>query len=324
MKDIILIILLALILPFAACRKNTNTNFVCAIPAIVPFQPYSYPVWHPNGQLLGFNHTPLVSIETTGAAPCTWYSYIANSDSTGFYLMNKDGTGVKRVTNFTLSAPAWSPDGKWLAFSLGPNIYKMLFDGNAFDTIQIVQLTTDAGNFFPSWTANSDTIYFDSNKDAPEGTSFYSIWKMRSDGTGKTRLTQSAGIGDTRQPFVGSDDKIYCVGYVSGQSEIFSISKDGLNQKQVTFNGQYRNRDSPKFWQGNLFYNDNATLRVVKTNKDDIPITNPAVTYDISVSGEIVYCKMYYDIMKYYKQIGTLWVMNADGSNNRQLTFNNF
>lgn len=324
MKDKIIIILSVLTLLFAACKKNYNTNFGCVIPTIVPFQPYSYPVWHPNGQLLGFNHTPLVSIDTTGAPPCTWYSYVANSDSTGFYLMNKDGTGLKRVTDFRLSAPAWSPDGKWLAFSLGPNIYKMPFDGNTFDTTQIAQLTTDGGNFFPSWTSNSDTIYFDSNNDAPIGTSFYSIWKMRSDGIGKTRLTQSVSIGDTRQPGIGSNDKVYYVGYVSSQPEIFSMNKDGSNQMQVTFNGQYGNRDSPKFWQGKLFYNDNGTLRLVKSNKEDIQLVKPSVTYDISVSGEIVYSKMDYDIMKYNEQIGTLWIMNADGSNSRQLTYNNF
>lgn len=73
-----------------------------------------------------------------------------------------------------------------------------------------------------------------------------------------------------------------------------------------------------------MFYYDNGTLRVVKNNKEDIPLTKPCNTYDISVLGEIVYNKIDYDITKYNKQIGTLWIMNADGSNNRQLTFNNF
>jgi Tol biopolymer transport system component len=226
MKDKLLTILSALILLLTACRKNHNTNVGCIIPAIVPFQPFSDPVWHPKGQLLGFNHTPLVSISANGTAPCTWYYYAGNRDSTGFYLMNKAGTGFRRVTDFTLSAPAWSPDGKWIAFSLGPNIYKMPFDGNTFDTTQIVQLTTNGGNFFPSWTANSDTVYYDSNNDSPEGTSFYSIWKMDSNGSGKT------GISNTgRQPFVGSDNRVY---YVGLQSEIYSISKDGSDQLQIT------------------------------------------------------------------------------------------
>lgn len=244
MKDKLLIIsiLSALTLLFTECRKN-STNPECTISGIVPFEPYSNPIWHPNGQLLGFNHTPLVSISASGSAPCTWYYYGANRDSAGFYLMNKDGSGFRRVMDFRLLAPSWSPDGKWLAFSLGSNIYKMPFDGNTFDTSKIVRLTTIGGNFFPSWTANNDTIYYDSSNDTPEGTIFYSIWKMKSDGVGKTRLTQSAGIGETRQPFVGSNDKVYYFGYVSGvgyvpgQTEIFAMNKDGSNQTQITFNG---------------------------------------------------------------------------------------
>ena len=160
-----------------SCRKNNPTGAECSIPALVPFQPYSDPVWHPNGQLLGFNHTPLTGIEPNGTAPCIWYSYLANADSTGFYLMNKDGTGFRRVTNFTLSAPSWSPDGNWIAFSLGSNIYKMPFNGSTFDTTQIIQLTTTGGNFYPSWTANSDTIYYDSNVGTNEQVIMFGKWQ---------------------------------------------------------------------------------------------------------------------------------------------------
>jgi hypothetical protein len=316
------LITLLLLFSFSECKKKDIHE--CIIPAVVPFQPYSDPVWHPNGILLGVNHTPLIGIGPNGVGPCIWYSYFSNPDSIGFYLMNEDGTGFRRLTDFTLSAPAWSPDGNWIAFSLGSNIYKMPFNGNTFDTTEIIQLTTTGGNFYPSWTANSDTIYYDSNNDSPQGTSFYSIWKMANNGAGKTRLTQSAGMGDTRQPFIGSDNRVYYVGYSSSQPEIFSMNKDGSNQKQLTFNGQNGNRDTPKFWQGNLFYADNGTLRVIQSNNTDIKLTIPCITYDISASGEIVYSKMEYDITKYNKQIGTLWIMNPDGSNNHQLTFNNF
>lgn len=322
MRQIIIFILLSIPFLFAGCKKDHSHND-CITPDIVPFQPYSYPVWHPNGQLLGFNYTPLAGIGSNGNAPCTWYSYLANPDSTGFYIMNKDGSGLKRITGYNLYDPAWSPDGNWLAFMVNAQIYKMHFTGIGFDTANIVQLTSTDANFFPSWTANSDTLYYDSNAETPAGTNFYSIWKMASDGTGDIRLTQSAGVGDSRQPYVGSNGLVYFVKGSLGQPEIFFMNKDGSNQTQITFNGQYGNRDTPKYWNGNLFYNDNGTLRVVKSNNEDIKLTNPCVTYDISVNGEIVYSKMDYGL-GYDKQKGTLWIMNADGTNNRQLTFNNF
>lgn len=145
------------------CKKDADKEPQCAIPAIVPFQPYSDPVWHPNGQLIGFNYTPLAGVGINGTAPCIWYSYFPKSDSTGFYIMNKDGSGHKRITTYNIYAPAWSPDGNWIAFNLGANIYKMRYSANGFDTNNLIQLTTIGANFFPSWSANSDTLYFDSN-----------------------------------------------------------------------------------------------------------------------------------------------------------------
>lgn len=319
---LVTLILLSVALLFISCKKDKNAEGNCIVPDIVPFQPYYYPVWHPNGQILGFNYTPLAGIGSNGVAPCIWYSYLAKPDSTGFYIMNKDGTGLKRITNYNLYTPAWSPDGNWLAFSLGSQIYKMRFTLAGFDTVNIIQLTTDGGNFHPSWALNSDTIYFDSNNNSPIGASFYSIWKMSTDGTIKTRLTQSAGIGDTRYPYVGSDSKIYFTQYVSGKAEIFSMDRNGLNQVQFSHNGF--SVENPKYFQGKIFYEANQIGVILNTGSRGIKLVSPAVTYDISTNGEIIYSKMEYDIMKYNKQIGTLWIMNSDGSNNHQLTFNNF
>lgn len=303
------IFILSVLLTVLSCKKN-KPDAECAIPAIVPFQPYSDPVWHPNGQLLGFNHTPLASIGQNGIAPCIWYSYFSKPDSTGFYLMNKDGSGFRRATNFRLSAPAWSPDGNWIAFSLGAQIFKMQYNGTTFDTAHLIQLTNNGGNFYPSWTANSDSIYYDSNA-GTNGQGYY-VWKMSSDGTGKV------GIPNTgRQPHVGSDSKIY---YIGLKEEIFSMNKDGSNQQQYSNNGFGVGR--PKYWQGKVFYNYNNIGVISVSGTKGVKIISPAITYDISINGEIVYGKFDYGVLN--REMGTLWVMNADGSSNRQLTFNNY
>lgn len=89
---------------------------------------------------------------------------------------------------------------------------------------------------------------------------------------------------------------------------------------------QHVNRFSchyPKYFNGKAYYQQ-IGLWSVSMNGNPVQLEIACDTYDISPSGEIVYSKPEYNIMKYNKQIGTLWIMNADGSNKRQLTFNNF
>lgn len=304
---------------FVSCSKKDTQNKGCIFPDVVPLQTYFNPVWHPNGNLLGFNYTPLSGIGSNGKSPCIWYSYVGKSDSTGFYIMNKDGSGLKRLTNYPLYYPAWSPDGNWIAFMSQDNIYKLRFTGTELDTANIVQLTTRR-SYNPSWTKNSDSIYFDSPNNELDGTGFYTIWKMSSEGEGKTRLIDATNHGDIREPFVGTDNKVYFTKYVNSNTEIFQMDKDGTSQIQYSRNGiDSRN---PKLLNGKIYFESYGVWKVNSLGNTAIKLSSSSVTYDISLFGEIVYSKMDYDITKYNNQNGTLWIMNSDGSNNRQLTFN--
>jgi Tol biopolymer transport system component len=87
-------------------------------------------------------------------------TYIYEEDSVGFWLINADGTNQRKVLPYTLTTPAWSPDGDWIAFSQGAQIFKMPFDGNRFDITAIEQLTFEGRNFFPTWSPNGKLIAY--------------------------------------------------------------------------------------------------------------------------------------------------------------------
>lgn len=300
---------------FVMCKKKA-TDPQCIALEIVPYQPYSDPVWHPGGQLLGFNHTPQVGVYTIGSPPCEQYINSVNNDSAGFYIMNKNSSGFKRITNYYLLSPAWSPDGNWLAFSrMDGQIYKMRFDGENFDTANMVRLTHGMGNYNPSWTPEGDSIFYDSNADiAQQG---YYVWKMDANGIGHTGIP---GIG--RDPYVGTNGKVY----VGGGYEIFSVNRDGTGLTQETFNGNNNGtttntKSKPQYFEGSLFYEQNGIWSF--NNNIPLKLVRPSDTYDISKNGEIVFSKTNHWTGNYDPQKGALWIMDIDGSNQRQLTFNN-
>lgn len=72
------------------------------------------------------NHTPIKEIVYSNGYACPHQAvYKFANDSSGFWLINSDGTDMRRVVTRTLQTPAWSPNGKWLAFVENEQICKM-------------------------------------------------------------------------------------------------------------------------------------------------------------------------------------------------------
>ena len=154
----------------------------------LPQSPYGVPIWHPSGGFLGFNYTPIERIEYPYGEHCQG-RYFWKYDSMGFWLINSDGTNMRRVSS-PLDEPAWSPDGQWIAFVSQGQIFKMRFLGAAFDTTSAIQLTSVGNNFSPAWTPDGRWIAYDrplADSSGPGG-----IWLMRSDGTWRRSLFGAA------------------------------------------------------------------------------------------------------------------------------------
>ncbi|MEJ7627156.1 MAG: hypothetical protein WKF35_09855 [Ferruginibacter sp.] len=297
------------ILFFISCKKTKDYVGGIAPPYQIP-SPYQEPVWHPNGQILGFNHTP--------------YKLVANQnptqfiDSAGFWLINASGTDKRRVLNFRANSPAWSPDGNWLAYSDGATIYKIRFTGTSFDLSQNVSLTSNGKNFFPCWNATSDSLVFDSNDGTNDGS--YRTWKMASDGTGKTLV----GVG--RQPR-WSANHIYFIGSDSPGVGIFRVNTNSQNKiKIVNQPNEPNNIRSLRIWNNYLFYQlDGLGINKGTINSANFfSITTEEISnygFDISLQGKIAYV-LYNG--KVTTTQGTIWIMNNDGTGKKQLTYTNY
>lgn len=105
------------------------------------------------------------------------------------WVMKADGTGRHAVTPPTLEArsPAASADGRRIAFARHGDIYVIRADGS-----HLRQLTRGgATESAPAWSA--DGLWLAYASESAGGRS--SIWKMRSDGSRKTRLAVGTTIG---------------------------------------------------------------------------------------------------------------------------------
>lgn len=143
-----------------------------------------------------------------GAATATWSpdsKHVALAGAAGLfwknsvhsvYVVDADGTRATRVgPRGDIWDAAWSPDGKWIAFSMRTNdrfqLYLMHPDGTA-----VRQLTpgTDAqSSVAPTWSRGSDQLVFHRWTNNPR---VQDIWSINVDGQHLYQVThQPAGYG---------------------------------------------------------------------------------------------------------------------------------
>ena len=307
---------------FEGCHKTDDQNAGCPIFSIVPKQPYDDPVWHPSGEIIGFNHKPIKEINYSYGYECPMQaSYYYEEDSAGFYLIDVNGMNQRRALPYYLLTPAWSHDGKWIAFSKGGQIFKMPFDGEKFDTTAIEQLTFEGGNFFPAWSPDDEWIAYDSDFDSKNG-AYYS-WKMRSNSTNKTL------IANGRMP---SWENQSIVIYIGLEYQIYSISLTDSTVTQITDKKSVKMY--PKFNPDNsiiAYYSvgndpEENGIWLTGSNKGNNGqmLVSEASSFSWSPDGKNIVYLHRANNYRIDKETGVLWIINTETKEKRQLTYNHF
>ncbi len=136
------------------------------------------PSWSPDGKQLAFTH----------------------SDGNGYsqiYIAIPDGSDFRQLTDQMANSfqPDFSPDGQWIVASREPERYSnsdelILVKPDSSGEIEVV-LKQNGYLFTPVWSPVGDWIAFTS-----EVNRHSSIYLIRSDGTGLTKVTQSSADED--------------------------------------------------------------------------------------------------------------------------------
>ena len=165
------------------------------------------PAWSPDGSEIAFS-----------------------SDRGGFprvYVMNADGTGVRRLSDVEGEYPAWSPDGERIAFAsnvggttpFGDPAYDIFVMDASGRNVRNVTSSPETYDMYPTWSPDGMWIAFGSTRGTPEDfappqydlerRSDSDIWVMRPDGAELRDLTADLGRLDTFPDWSPSSTIVY-------------------------------------------------------------------------------------------------------------------
>jgi Tol biopolymer transport system component len=132
-----------------------------------------------------------VSARAASSASPRWIVFAATAPgahTNQLFRIRSSGAGLKQITHGALSsiAPAFSPDGKLIAFArAGVGILAVKLDGTG-----LRRLTTNGRDSFPAWSPDGTRIAF-----VRPDKSGWHVYVMSSSGGAQTRLRQAPPAG---------------------------------------------------------------------------------------------------------------------------------
>ncbi len=143
------------------------------------------------------------------------------------FVMNEDGSGITPISNSRGDdrAPAWSPDGKYIAFISerdgNAEIYIMGAEG-----LNQTRLTNSPENENdPQWSPDGKWIIFSRSLENDTR----DLFVVNVDGSGITRLTNTAEISESYPDWSPDGKEILFSGFGGDQSGIYAMNADGTN-----------------------------------------------------------------------------------------------
>jgi TolB protein len=186
------------------------------------------PAWSPDGQRVAYD--------------CVVGLCVVNADGTGFRVL---------VSERCNGHPDWSPDGTRLAFVRvgfggsncnGPKgVLTMSPEGGQEQLVEPGDFTSG-----PNWSPDGrKLVYSESERVSPQQTTLPDLFSIDVDGTGRTRLTETADVSESQAAWSPDGTQIVFVGAPLTSTpqgfrfppDIHVMKADGTNVRRLTTDG---------------------------------------------------------------------------------------
>lgn len=166
----------------------------------------------------------------------TRIAYVTKAGRTyTLYVADADGEGGQVVLNSpeAIISPAWSPDGRELAYVSFEKQKAIVYVQDTATGKRRPVANFRGSNSAPAWSPDGQTLAVTLSRDGGS-----QIYLMGRNGENVRRLTQSIGI-DTEPAFTPDGRSVYFVSDRGGGPQVYRIAVGGGGVERVTFSGSY-------------------------------------------------------------------------------------